>query len=100
VPRALDVKPTPESEKSALNIGLGIGTAPNALITHGLNVTIVELDPVVHKYATEYFGLLPNHTAVISDAVRYVAETSVSNPKSFDYIIHDVFARSLQPAER
>jgi hypothetical protein len=97
VPRALDVKPTPESEKSALNIGLGIGTAPNALITHGLNVTIVELDPVVHKYATEYFGLLPNHTAVISDAVRYVAETSVSNPKSFDYIIHDVFTGGAEP---
>lgn len=97
VPRALDVKPTPDSKKSVLNIGLGIGTAPNALITHGLNVTIVELDPVVHKYATEYFGLSPNHTAVISDAVRYVADTSVSNPKSFDYIIHDVFTGGAEP---
>jgi hypothetical protein len=74
IPRALDIKPTPESEKAALVIGLGIGTAPNALIKHGLNTTIVELDPVVHKYATQYFGLLPNHTAVISDAVRYVAD--------------------------
>lgn len=97
VPRALDVKPTPDSEKSALVIGLGIGTAPNALITHGLNTTIVELDPVVHKYATEYFGLLPNHTAVISDAVRYVADTSVSKPKSYDYIIHDVFTGGAEP---
>lgn len=97
IPRALDVKPTPESEKSALVIGLGIGTAPNALIKHGLNTTIVELDPVVHKYATQYFGLLPNHTAVISDAVRYVAETSVSAPKSFDYIIHDVFTGGAEP---
>lgn len=97
IPRALDIKPTPESEKAALVIGLGIGTAPNALIKHGLNTTIVELDPVVHKYATQYFGLLPNHTAVISDAVRYVAETSVSAPKSFDYIIHDVFTGGAEP---
>ncbi|KAH6644075.1 S-adenosyl-L-methionine-dependent methyltransferase [Boeremia exigua] len=97
IPRALDVKPTPESEKSALVIGLGIGTAPNALIKHGLNTTIVELDPVVHKYATEFFGLSPEHTAVISDAVRYVADTSVSAPKSYDYIIHDVFTGGAEP---
>ncbi|KAJ8117893.1 hypothetical protein OPT61_g1010 [Boeremia exigua] len=97
IPRALDIKPTPESEKSALVIGLGIGTAPNALMKHGLNTTIVELDPVVHKYATEYFGLLPDHTAVISDAVRYVADTSVSAPKSYDYIIHDVFTGGAEP---
>ncbi|KAF1931669.1 uncharacterized protein M421DRAFT_417432 [Didymella exigua CBS 183.55] len=97
VPRALDVKPLPDSEKAALVIGLGIGTAPNALITHGLNTTIVELDPVVHKYATEYFNLSPNHTAIISDAVRYVADTSVSNPKSYDYIIHDVFTGGAEP---
>jgi hypothetical protein len=97
IPRALDIKPTPESEKAALVIGLGIGTAPNALIKHGLNTTIVELDPVVHKYATQYFGLLPNHTAVISDAVRYVADISVSAPKSFDYIIHDVFTGGAEP---
>lgn len=97
VPRALDVKPVPDSEKSALVIGLGIGTAPNALIAHGLNTTIVELDPVVHKYATQFFGLSPNHNAVISDAVRYVAEKSVSAPKSYDYIIHDVFTGGAEP---
>ena len=97
VPRALDVKPVPDSDKSALVIGLGIGTAPNALIQHGLNTTIVELDPVVHKYATEFFGLSPNHNTVISDAVRYVAEKSVSAPKSYDYIIHDVFTGGAEP---
>lgn len=97
IPRALDIEPTPESEKSALVIGLGIGTAPNALIKHGLNTTIVELDPVVHKYATQYFGLSPDHTAVISDAVRYVADTSISAPKSYDYIIHDVFTGGAEP---
>ncbi|KAF2850265.1 S-adenosyl-L-methionine-dependent methyltransferase [Plenodomus tracheiphilus IPT5] len=86
-----------DTQKSALVIGLGIGTAPNALITHGINTTIVELDPVVHHYATKYFSLSPNHTAVIEDAVSYVSEKSVSNPSTFDHIIHDVFTGGAEP---
>ncbi|KNG48308.1 spermine spermidine synthase [Stemphylium lycopersici] len=86
-----------ESKKSALVIGLGIGTAPNALIAHGINTTIVELDPVVHYYATKYFSLSPEHNAVIDDATSYVAKTSVSAPASYDYIIHDVFTGGAEP---
>jgi len=86
-----------DSQKSALNIGLGIGTAPNAMIAHGINTTIVEIDPVVHHYATKYFGLSPDHTAVIRDAVSYVAQKSVTNPGSFNYIIHDVFTGGAEP---
>lgn len=84
-------------QKSALVIGLGIGTAPNAMIAHGINTTIVELDPVVHHYATKYFNLSPDHTAVIDDAVSYVSTTSVTNAGSFDYIIHDVFTGGAEP---
>jgi spermidine synthase len=87
----------PDSEKSALVIGLGIGTAPNALIAHGINTTIVELDPVVHHYATKYFDLSPDHTAVIDDAVSYVARQAPRNPGSFDYIMHDVFTGGAEP---
>jgi hypothetical protein len=86
-----------DSQKSALVVGLGIGTAPNAMIAHGINTTIVELDPVVHHYATKYFNLSPDHTAVIDDAVTYVAEKSVTNPGSFNYIIHDVFTGGAEP---
>jgi hypothetical protein len=86
-----------DSQKSALNIGLGIGTAPNAMIAHGINTTIVEIDPVVHHYAIKYFGLSPDHTAVIRDAVSYVAQKSVKNPGSFNYIIHDVFTGGAEP---
>jgi hypothetical protein len=88
---------TPDSEKSALVIGLGIGTAPNAMIAHGINTTIVELDPVVHFYATKYFSLSPKHNAVIDDATAYVSEKSVSAPKSYNYIIHDVFTGGAEP---
>ncbi|KAF2265115.1 S-adenosyl-L-methionine-dependent methyltransferase [Lojkania enalia] len=93
-----DTEPTPDSGKSALVIGLGIGTAPSALISHGINTTIVELDPVVHHYASKYFGLLPNHTAVIDDAVSYVSEKSKTDPDSFNFIIHDVFTGGAEPA--
>ena len=83
--------------QSALVVGLGIGTAPNALIAHGINTTIVELDPVVHTYATRYFALSPNHTAVIDDAVAFVDRTSRLNPGSYNYIIHDVFTGGAEP---
>lgn len=87
----------PDSSKSALNIGLGIGTAPTALIKHGINTTIVELDPAVHAMATKYFALPTNHTAVLRDAVAYVGETAAVAPASFDYIIHDVFTGGAEP---
>ncbi|KAF2196827.1 spermine/spermidine synthase family protein [Delitschia confertaspora ATCC 74209] len=92
-----DVELIPDTHKSALVIGLGIGTAPNALISHGINTTIVELDPVVHHYATKYFGLSPNHTAVIDDAIYYVGEKSKTTPASYNYIIHDVFTGGAEP---
>ncbi|PSN59977.1 S-adenosyl-L-methionine-dependent methyltransferase [Corynespora cassiicola Philippines] len=92
-----DVEVIPDSQKSALNIGLGIGTAPNALMSHKINTTIVELDPVVHHYATKFFNLNPNHTAVIDDAVSYVSTKSISSPGSFHYIIHDVFTGGAEP---
>ncbi|KAK7536751.1 S-adenosyl-L-methionine-dependent methyltransferase [Phyllosticta citribraziliensis] len=88
----------PDSEKTALNIGLGIGTAPGGMMRHGINTTIVELDPAVHAMATKYFGLPSNHTAVISDAVPYVASTAAERPGSFNYIIHDVFTGGAEPA--
>jgi hypothetical protein len=86
-----------ESDKAALVIGLGIGTAPNALIAHNLNTTIVEIDPVVHHYATKYFDLSPNHTAVIMDAAIYVEWKGRTTPESYNYIIHDVFTGGAEP---
>lgn len=88
----------PESEKSALVIGLGVGTAPKALIERGINTTVVELDPIVHEYAISYFGLPANHTAAIEDAVPFVERTSAKTPGAFDMIIHDVFTGGAEPA--
>jgi len=45
------------NQERALVIGLGAGIIPRAMNEHNLSVTIVELDPLVYKYAREYFGL-------------------------------------------
>lgn len=89
-----------DSESTALNIGLGIGTAPGALIAHGINTTIVELDPVVYEFAKMYFGLPVNHMPVIGDAVHLVEDAMARNLSTrYDYIIHDVFTGGAEPVE-
>ncbi|KAF2716297.1 hypothetical protein K431DRAFT_289524 [Polychaeton citri CBS 116435] len=99
----------PDHDAQALVIGAGIGTAPKALIKHGVQTTIVELDPAVHEFATKYFGLPASHTKVLEDAVlwtartaRNVSKTAALSPSSrpvgrYDYIIHDVFTGGAEP---
>ncbi|KAI0102979.1 S-adenosyl-L-methionine-dependent methyltransferase [Nemania sp. FL0031] len=89
----------PDNEAHALNIGLGIGTTPSALISHGINTTIVEIDPVVHKFAGKYFGLPPNHTAVIEDVVSWSQHNAPALHEHYDYIVHDVFTGGAEPVD-
>lgn len=79
--------------------GLGIGTTPAALIKHGIETTIVEIDPVVHKFASEYFHLPSNHIAEIEDATAFVQRSQKSNSAQYDYIVHDVFTGGTEPVE-
>ncbi|KAL8644318.1 MAG: hypothetical protein Q9210_007314, partial [Variospora velana] len=55
----------------------------------------VEIDPVVHDFAQQYFDLPSNHISIIQDAVPFVEQ----NPgvKKYDYIIHDVFTGGVEP---
>ncbi|KAI0811710.1 S-adenosyl-L-methionine-dependent methyltransferase [Xylaria sp. FL0064] len=89
----------PDNEARALNIGLGIGTTPSALISHGIETTIVEIDPVVYKFASKYFGLPSNHTAVIEDVVSWSQVNAPSLRENFDYIVHDVFTGGAEPVD-
>lgn len=78
--------------------GLGIGTTPAALVAHGIDTTVVEIDPVVHEFALEYFQLPKNHTAVIEDAVTYTSRLAADEKgQRFDYIVHDVFTGGAEP---
>lgn len=65
---------------------------------HGIDTTIVEIDPIVHKFATEYFNLAPNHVAAIEDATTFVKKAQKTS-KQYDYIVHDVFTGGAEPAE-
>lgn len=76
-----------------------MGTSPGALIAHGINTTIVEIDPVVLKYATEYFGLSPKHNAIVADAVWFAAKAANDTTRRYDYIIHDVFTGGAEPVD-
>ncbi|KAI0164101.1 spermine/spermidine synthase [Xylariaceae sp. FL1272] len=83
----------------ALNIGLGIGTTPSALIAHGIDTTIVEIDPVVYNFAVKYFGLPSNHTAVVEDVVSWSQLNGPALQGHYDYIVHDVFTGGAEPVE-
>ncbi|KAK4190787.1 S-adenosyl-L-methionine-dependent methyltransferase [Podospora australis] len=91
-------KPIKDNKAKALVIGLGIGTTPAALVAHGIDTTVVEIDPVVHKFASKYFQLPSNHTAVIEDAVTYTSRMASNGSETrYDYIIHDVFTGGAEP---
>ncbi|KAI0178711.1 S-adenosyl-L-methionine-dependent methyltransferase [Hypoxylon sp. FL1284] len=87
----------PDNEAKALNIGLGIGTTPSALIAHGIDTTIVEIDPMVYDFSKKYFGLLSNHTAVIQDAISWSQSNKDVLHENYDYIVHDVFTGGAEP---
>ncbi|KAK6365251.1 hypothetical protein LTS17_011484 [Exophiala oligosperma] len=89
-----------DDKQRALNIGLGVGTAPSAMIAHGVDTTIIEIDPVVYEFAIEYFGLpRDHHTCEIADAVFAVANRTTYEAGSYDYIIHDVFTGGAEPIQ-
>jgi spermidine synthase len=67
-------------------------------VAHGIDTTIVEIDPVVYHFAQKYFNLPRNLTAEIRDAVQYVEEANRMG-RRFDYVIHDVFTGGAEPAE-
>ncbi|KAF3903655.1 hypothetical protein AA313_de0206331 [Arthrobotrys entomopaga] len=103
--RLIDPPARERKNPNALIIGLGIGTSASGLIEHGVETHIVEIDPVVYKFAKEYFGLPPNHTAHIGDAVSYIrneymkAAIKQEQHKKYDYILHDVFTGGAVPAD-
>ncbi|MCJ1465536.1 hypothetical protein MMC07_004154 [Pseudocyphellaria aurata] len=91
----------PDHEKHSLVIGLGVGTTPSAMIAHGIHTTIVEIDPIVHDYATKHFSLPLNHTKIIEDATVFIdrMEAQGAEREIYDYIIHDVFTGGAEPVE-
>ncbi|KAF7558466.1 hypothetical protein G7046_g5690 [Stylonectria norvegica] len=88
-----------DKEASALVVGLGIGTTPSALVSHGIDTTVVEIDPVVYEFALRYFDLQQNSPAAIADAVTYTADLVSEADQTYDYIVHDVFTGGAEPVD-
>jgi hypothetical protein len=94
--------PLADADATALVVGMGIGTAPKALIAHGVETTVVEIDAGVRRFAMGWFGLQGNHTSVTADAVEWMAAKDgegeeEGRKKQYDYIIHDVFTGGASP---
>lgn len=67
-------------------------------MAHGIDTTIVEIDPVVHDYAVRYFNLPPTKT-IIEDAVHYTGLLAKLDMVKYDYIVNDVFTGGAEPVE-
>ncbi|KAF2858915.1 S-adenosyl-L-methionine-dependent methyltransferase [Piedraia hortae CBS 480.64] len=84
-------------DATALVVGLGAGTAPKALYAHGIDTTVVEVDPVVGRFARGYFGLPMGVRLEVADAKRWVRRRADAEEGGFDYIVHDVFTGGAEP---
>ncbi|DAA77214.1 TPA_exp: Spermine/spermidine synthase family protein [Trichophyton benhamiae CBS 112371] len=89
-----------DSKKSALVIGLGIGTTPSAFAAHGINTTVVEIDPNVHQIAMDYFEFPKKVNTLIENAAVFVHRARHETPvQKYDYIVHDVFTGGVEPLD-
>jgi spermidine synthase len=67
---------------------------------HGIDTTVVELDPVVVKFAEQYFNFPSNHAVIVDDATKFVKRAlKAPSVQQYDYIVHDVFTGGAEPAE-
>jgi spermidine synthase len=67
---------------------------------HGIDTTVVELDPVVVKFAKQYFNFPSNQAVVVDDATKFVKRAlKAPSVQQYDYIVHDVFTGGAEPAE-
>lgn len=89
IPRLMFDKPG-----DMLLVGLGGGSLARNFTRAGWKVDAVEIDPVVTRFAYEYFGLKPGDANVYTmDGRRYLRETK----KKYDLIILDAFGSGSVP---
>jgi spermidine synthase len=72
--------------------GLGIGITANYFDECGSNVTAIEIDPVVHRFAEEYFALRKLRV-LHQDGRKFVQDAE----EMWDIVIHDVFSGGSVP---
>jgi spermidine synthase len=77
-----------------LLVGLGGGSVAKSFAHDGWRVDAVEIDPVVERFARDYFGLEPSDATIHTmDGRRFL----VQQRDSYDVIIMDAFGSSSIP---
>ncbi|KAJ3302931.1 hypothetical protein HDV03_004443 [Kappamyces sp. JEL0829] len=82
--------------QTVLQVGLGIGASAKTLMDSGATMDVVELDPVLYRYAIDYFHLPAPRSAHLVDGRLFLENTTDSGV--YDYILHDVFSGGVVPA--
>ncbi|KAM9357690.1 eEF1A lysine and N-terminal methyltransferase [Symphorus nematophorus] len=79
---------------SVLLVGLGGGGLPQFLrdFVPGVNVEVVELDPIVMEVAKEWFGFRPDDhlTVTLGDGLEHICSLEKEGGRLFDAIMFDV----------
>ncbi|KAF9268195.1 S-adenosyl-L-methionine-dependent methyltransferase [Marasmius fiardii PR-910] len=91
-----------KGKRKALIIGLGAGISATALHRHGLNLTVLEIDPAVYTAARRFFGFPDpgEENVFLEDAGRWVtaranqikAGDSEDDASLYDIALHDCFS--------
>ena len=80
--------------RSALVLGLGAGVVPMRLAERGVNVHVVEIDPVSLRFSRQFFGFDPSRVhAHQADARTFLR----SCPQRFDAVVVDLFQGDGMP---
>jgi spermidine synthase len=79
--------------QEALQIGLGIGSLPKALTPHGIKMDVVEIDPEVVRFASQYFDFSTRGSVLVEDARTFLRRTA----SRYDLIVHDTFTGGSTP---
>jgi spermidine synthase len=76
--------------------GLGAGVFARAMAEAGVEVTVIEIDPMSEKVAREHFGLPPSVRVIVGDART---ETVILQQKreTYDVIVLDAFSGDTPP---
>jgi len=82
--------------KKMLIWGLGAGVFARAMAEAGVEVTVIEIDPMSEKVAREHFGLPPSVRVIVGDART---ETVILQQKreTYDVIVLDAFSGDTPP---
>lgn len=76
--------------------GLGAGVFARAMAEAGIQVTVIEIDPMSEKVARDYFGLPASVRVIIGDA-RTETVTLQKNREKYDVIVLDAFSGDTPP---